>query len=272
MMGIPGTTVLRVDALPETIEGATRVGPYSSARPGLLLRVVPGVGRFLARDGTTLEYCTEPGAGDDAVEALMQGGVLGALIHQRGELPLHASTLVSPDRTRAIALCGHSGAGKSTTAYALIRRGWILLSDDLTRVTLEGGMPMAWPGKSRLRLLTDACDAFELDVNRLTAAPNWPGKYLVELPRWEEPIALSAVVALERSDDLAIDVVRDVTAIRVLAEQTYRIHYVAALGQTQKHLELIAATAAGTTVFRARRGRTVEDAVAAIVSATAQSR
>ena len=268
MMGIPGARVLRVDALPDSIEGATQVGPYSSARPGLLLRVVSGVGRFLARDGTTLEYCTEPGANDDAVEALLQGGVLGALIHQRGELPLHASTLVSPDRTRAIALCGHSGAGKSTTAYALIRLGWILLSDDLTRVTIEGGTPTAWPGKARLRLLTDACDAFELDVDRLTAAPDWRGKYLLELPRWEQPIALSAVVVLEPSDELAIDVVRGVAAVRALAEQTYRIHYVAALGQTRKHLELITATAAATTLFRARRGRSVEHAVDAIVSAT----
>jgi len=272
VIGIPGVTLRRVDTLPQTLDGATKVGPYSSARPGLLLRVVPGIGRFLARDGTTLEYCTEPGAADAAVEALLQGGVLGALIHQRGELPLHASTLVSPDRARAIALAGQSGAGKSTTAYELIRRGWTLLSDDLTRVTLEEGTPTAWPGKARLRLLTDACDAFELDVDRLAAAPDWRGKYLVELPRWEEPIALSAVVALERSEELAVDVLRGAAAMRVLAEQTYRIHYVEALGQTRKHFELIAATAAATTVLRARRGRSVEDSAAAIVSETAHER
>jgi hypothetical protein len=272
VIGIPGVTVRRVDALPETLEGATRVGPYSTARPGMLLRAVPGVGRFLARDGNTLEYCTEPGATADAVEALLQGGVLGALIHQRGELPLHASTLVSPDRTRAIALAGHSGAGKSTTAYELIRRGWILLSDDLTRVTLENGTPTAWPGKARLRLLTEACDAFELDVDELTAAPDWRGKYLLELSRWEEPVVLSAVIALERSDELEVDILRGVAAIRMLAEQTYRIHYVEALGQTRKHFELITATAAGTTVLRARRGRSVEESAASIVSATAQGR
>jgi hypothetical protein len=270
VIGIPGVTLRRVDALPHTLDGAAKVGPYSSARPGVLLRVVPGVGRFLARDGNTLEYWTEEGADEAAVEALLQGGVLGALIHQRGELPLHATTLVSPDRTRAIALAGHSGAGKSTTAYELVRRGWILLSDDLTRVTLEDGRPTAWPGKARLRLLTDACDAFELDVGRLAAAPDWRGKYLVDLPRWEEPMALTAVVALERSDELALDVLRGVAALRVLAEQTYRIHYVEALGQTRKHFELIAATAAGTTVLRARRGRSVADSAARIVSATAQ--
>jgi hypothetical protein len=268
LIDIEGVTVRRVSTLPETLEGATPVGPFSSALPGKLLRVVPGVGRFLARDGTSLEYCTEPGADDDAVEALLQGGVLGALIHQRGELPLHATTLVSPERTRAIALAGASGAGKSTTAYELIRRGWMLLSDDLTRVTIEEGTPTVWPGKARLRLLADACDAFDLDTAPLPAAPNWPGKYVIDLPRWDAPITLTTVVALARTDGApAIEPINGPAALRVLAEQTYRLHYVAALGQTQKHFQLIAATASRVTVLATRGRATVQEVAAAIVAA-----
>jgi hypothetical protein len=267
-IGIPSVTPRRVPELPEALDGATRVGPYSSARPGMLLRVVPGVGRFLARDGSKLEYCTEPGADADAVVALLQGGVLGALIHQRGELPLHATTLVSPQRTRAVALAGASGAGKSTTAYELIRRGWRMLSDDLTRVTLADGAPIAWPGRSKLRLLADACDAFAIDVASLAPAPNWPDKYVLELPRWDQPSALSAIVALERDDGaLQVDALRGAAAARALAEQTYRIHYVAALGQTRQHLELVAATTAHTTVLRVRGRAAVADVAGAIVAA-----
>jgi len=267
-IGIPGVTLRRVDSLPDALEDATRVGPYSSARPGMLLRVVPGVGRFLARDGAALEYCVESGADAGAVEALIQGGVLGALIHQRGELPLHASTLISPDRTRAIAIAGHSGSGKSTTAYELIRRGWMMVSDDLTRVTIERGVPVAWPGRSRLRLMSDACARFGIDIASLAPAPNWPDKYVLDVERWEEPVALSAIVQLERSDGpLQVDVVRGAAAARTLAEQTYRIHYVAALGQTRRHLELIAATAASATVLRTRGRATVGEVATATVSA-----
>jgi hypothetical protein len=242
-----------VPSLPATLDGSTRVGPYSAARPGMLLRVVPGVGRFLASGGTALEYWTEPGADRAAVEALLQGGVLGALMHQRGELPLHATTLVSPGRKVAVALAGGSGAGKSTTAYELIRRGWTMLSDDLTRVTISGGVPVAWPGRSKLRLVADACSSFGVDVGTLAPAPNWPGKYVLDVPRWPEPVELRAVVVLDRvRGSLRIVTVRGAAAAGTLAKQTYRLHYVAALGQTQLHLSLVAATAAHATVLRAR--------------------
>lgn len=272
-VAVPGAAVRRVDELPETLDGAIRVGPFSMARPGMLLRVVPGVGRFLARDGTTLEYCTEPGADPAAVDALVEGGVLGALIHQRGELPLHASTLVSPDRQVAVAVAGDSGAGKSTTAYELSRKGWTMVTDDLTRITIEQGVPMVSPGRSKLRLLSDACDAFGLDVAALTPAPNWPGKYVVQLTRFTEPVALSAVVALKRTDGpFQIELVRGAAAVRTLAEQTYRIHYVAALGQTRRHLELVTATAAFSSVFRASGRASVAAVADAIAFATHQSR
>jgi hypothetical protein len=263
---IPGAIVRRVRSLPAALEGAVRVGPYSSARPGALLRVVPGVGRFLARDGTSLDYWTEPGADAAAAEALLQGGVLGALIHQRGELPLHATTLLSPDRTFAVALAGHSGAGKSTTAYALVRRGWIMLSDDLTRITLDDGAARAWPGRSRLRLLADACEGFGIDPATLAAVPNWPGKYQLDLPRWNEPAPLAAIVVLERSEGpFRLDLLRGAGALRALAEQTYRPHYVRALGRAGPHFELVAATATKAVLLRAH-GRAPVGKVAALIA------
>lgn len=267
--GIAGLSVRRMEWLPERIDGSVRVGPFSSARPGLLLRVVPGTGRFLARNGAELEYWVEPGADPVAVEALLHGGVLGALIHQRGELPLHATTLVSPSGSSAVALAGHSGAGKSTTAYELVRRGWTILSDDLTRLSLETGVPVAWPGRSRLRLLPDACRHFGLDPAALASAPKRLGKYLVDLPRRREPIALSTVVALERSEAaLEVLAVRGAARTAILAEHSYRPHYVAALDRTADHFRLVAATAAFAKVFQLRGRASVEE-VADIVAGAA---
>jgi hypothetical protein len=269
--GIAGLTVRRVESLPERLDGAVCVGPFSSARPGLLLRVVPGTGRFLARDGRSLEYWIEPGADPVAVEALLHGGVLGALIHQRGDLPLHATTLVCPSGRFAVALGGHSGAGKSTTAYELVRRGWTILSDDLTRVSLETGVPVAWPGRSRLRLLPDACRAFGLDPAALASAPKRLGKYIVDLPRWQEPIALSTLVALERTDGpLEVATVFGASRSAIIAEHTYRPHYLAALGRTAHHFRLVAATAAFATVLRLRGSASVQE-VADVAAAAAPS-
>jgi len=270
--GIDGVIPRRVHDLPGALAGATRVGPYSSARPGALLRVVPGVGSFLARDGSTLEYVTEQDADEAAVEALLGGGVLGALIHQRGDLPLHATTLVPPAGTGAVAIAGGSGAGKSTTAYELIRRGWTLLSDDLTRISLRDGAPVAWPGRSKLRLRADACASFGIDVASLAPAPGWRDKYALELPGWDRPTSLSAIVVLEDADGgLRLDSLGRSTAARTLAGQTYRLHYVAALGRTRRHLELVAATAAATAVLRARGRATVVQVAQAIERAVPSS-
>jgi len=259
--------IVFVDALPESLEGGVRVGPYSTARPGALLRVVPNVGRFLARDGTTIEVFAEPGADPAAVDALTHGGVYGALIHQRGELPLHASTLVSPDRTRAVAIAGDSGAGKSTTAFELIRRGWMMLSDDLTRVTIEDGRAIAHPGRATVRLMRDACDAFALDVDSLQPAPNWPDKFIANVDRWNEPVALSALFALKRSaEPFKVTAATGIAAITLLASQTYRLHYVAALGCTKSHLQLITAMASSTRVMSIRGNATVSEIAGVIQS------
>lgn len=270
-LGIPGLTVCRVDHVPDALEGSVRVGPHSTARPGMLLRVVPGVGRFLAIGGDRLEYWTETGANPAAVEAMLQGGVLGAVIHQRGDLPLHATTLVAPDGTGALALAGHSGAGKSTTAYALIRRGWTLLSDDLTRVTIEEGDALAWPGRDRIRLMEDACERFGLDRASLAPVPNWPGKFLVEVPRSNSPVALSALVALDRGEGaFEVERLEGGAAVQMLIEHTYRAHYVSALGRAKRRFELVAA-AAGRTAVLSARGRASVEEVASVFEAEQKS-
>ncbi|HEX8381340.1 MAG TPA: hypothetical protein VF619_12420 [Allosphingosinicella sp.] len=266
-LDIPGVRVSRVDHVPEVIEGAVRVGPHSTAKPGMLLRVVAGVGRFLVTGGESIEYRPEPGADPAAVEAMLQGGVLGALLHQRGDLPLHATTLVSPDRRRAVALAGHSGAGKSTTAYALIRRGWMLVSDDLTRVTIEQGKAVAWPGRDRIRLMEDACERFGIDKAALAPVPNWPGKFLIEVSRCDRPVRLDALVALERGEGrFGLDRLQGGGAVQLLLEHTYRGHYVDALGQAKRRFELVAAAAASVTVLATRGRASVEEVAASIES------
>ena len=53
--------------------------------------------------------------------------------------PLHAACVAREGR--GVLLCGDSGAGKSTLSYALARRGWTFLSDDVVHLT---------PGRQRI--------------------------------------------------------------------------------------------------------------------------
>ena len=85
------------------------------------------------------------------------GSARGALLHQRGLLPLHANAVVLAGR--AIAFCGHSGAGKSTIAAWFHDRGDPILADDICAVDgAATGEIIAYPGVPRLRLWRDALE------------------------------------------------------------------------------------------------------------------
>ena len=73
--------------------------------------------------GATIDVATVPGADAGAVELFLNGSARAALIHQRGELPLHAATLLPPAGGGAVAISGTSGIGKSK--FARIKPPWL---------------------------------------------------------------------------------------------------------------------------------------------------
>ena len=75
---------------------------------------------------------------------------LGLLLQRRGTLCIHGSALSIKGRT--ITLVGDSGAGKSTTAAALIVRGATLISDDVVALRSCGDDFIVEPGSTSLRL------------------------------------------------------------------------------------------------------------------------
>jgi hypothetical protein len=93
---------------------------------------------------------------DEAAE-LTLGPVFTCVFGQRGRTCLHASVVAIDGRVLAIA--GAKGAGKSTTALALVQRGGRLVSDDVAVLTEVGGRPAVPVGEPRLRMRPDPADA-----------------------------------------------------------------------------------------------------------------
>lgn len=239
--GVPGAEIHQVNALPATLEGAKRVAPFSVARPGALLRTMPGVGSFLARDGQVIEVCPEEGADPVAVHQFLYGAVRAALIYQRGGFALHGACLVPPGRQNAIAIAGVSGAGKSTLAGELLRRGWSLLGDDLTAIYHQPEGLMAWPSRPGIKLWRDTCETLDIALNGLARLPGERDKYIVPAETRSDPATLEAIYFLDRSRREGIVPVTGPDRLAVLTESSYRPHYLAALGCMQGHLELTCA-------------------------------
>ena len=243
LAGVAGARVREVPCLPASLPGAVRVAPFSVARPGALLRVDPGLGRFLASGGQLVEVMVEPGADRARLEPLLQGPLAAALIHQRGELPLHGAVLVPAGGGAALALIGHQGAGKSTLGFELLRSGWRLLSDDLTRLTLADGTIEAWPGRPGVKLCRDACARHGLDPGALAAVAGERDKRLVPwLPEAvRQPLGL--IVVLDRRGPPDCSQVDGAAAFALISQHTFRSNYIVALGQAQAHLRMVAAIA-----------------------------
>ena len=168
---------------------------------------MPGVARYRITGGTLIEVALFPGAEPSLAEFLLMTTPFGALIHQRGELALHASAVLSPISGRALLIAGVSGAGKSTAAAALAQCGWTVINDDVSRITLEGNEPVVWPGFQSLKLWRQSCELLHLDSETLMRTRGgkekyfWPGEAAPQF----QPVPIAAVVELLPSKEHAQD-------------------------------------------------------------------
>ena len=103
---------------------------------------------------------------EDAARVDIMGRVLATAMHAAGDVCFHASAVSIGDE--AIAFLGAKGFGKSTLAWAMVRAGARLITDDTLRVQLDSA-PLAHPGVHELRLRSDA--AMRLPPDRHEARP-----------------------------------------------------------------------------------------------------
>jgi hypothetical protein len=99
--------------------------------------------------------CLPPFTNEDVVTYLL-GPVMGFVLRRRGILAFHASAVCIGGQ--AIALCGESQAGKSTTAAALALRGIPVLCEDITPLIEEHGRFHVEPGYPRVCLWPDTVE------------------------------------------------------------------------------------------------------------------
>ena len=229
---------------------------YSQVDGGTLLKV-DKVGRFLIRDGC--EILVEPAADSSErnVRLFLLGSALGALLHQRGLLPLHANAIEMDGK--AVAFSGHSGAGKSTIAAWFHDRGHRILTDDVCVIGFdESGHAIAYPGIPRLRLWREALEASGRDADGYDRSFDAMDKYDVPSERRTlEPLPLAAIYLLrqagEENGGPSIERLQGVDAVETIVANTYRGAYLKTIGRTAEHLAASLGIARKVPVFRAAR-------------------
>lgn len=250
--GPPDVAIVRAD----------QAGPFgaqglSSSGSDMVLTVT-GVARYTIGGGRRIKVEAAPGADWRNLRLYLLGSAFGALLHQRGMLPLHANAIDL--NGRAIAFLGHSGAGKSTMAAWFHDRGYRILADDVCVVRADReGLAVAHAGLPRLRLWKDALEKGGRSSADYQRSFDGLEKFDVPTHKRDGPdhMPLAAIYRLGRSEACATEAqirrLTGVEAVDALVGNTYRGSFVRHLGGTGRHLMDCVALAKAVPVFTADR-------------------
>ncbi len=238
-------------------ENASRDDDGFVVRDSRILLDVPGTATFEARGGQQIVVAPAPQADEEAVRLYLLGSLMGAILHQRGLLPIHASAVRLGKG--AVAFCAASGGGKSTLAALLHRQGYSMLCDDVGAVELHGDGIRIHPGVPRVRLTAEALAALgdEAQPDRSDS----PFKREVSLEPTSLPPGQSAtlrrVYMLDYTEDTAVEIepLEPWPAFLELRRHIYRPALVQSLTREAAFLQVAERLVSEVDVYRLARPR-----------------
>jgi hypothetical protein len=240
LAGKGGSTDVVVDygVVPDSLEEVRFKGVRYQAAPGRFLLTVDGIARYLVAEGCKIVIQKAAGAEDDAVRLFLLGSAFGALLHQRGVLPLHASAIRA--NGKAVLFCGSSGIGKSTLAGAFFKKGYPVLADDICALSPgDDGIPMVLPGFPQIRLWADATRELEEDCTSLPKVRQELEKYGLPLQEGfctkPTPLGRIYVLGTTNTDRFEMVPVNGQEKFNALMRSTYRFRFTEGLGSKPEH-------------------------------------
>lgn len=127
-----------------------------SQSPDLALRF------YISKDGTNVISEKPDAIPSGDIESFVVGPILGYVLRIHDRICLHASVL--EHKNKSFAIIGHKGAGKSTTAAALLQAGARLVSDDIAMILQNDKKQfIVYPGYPGTRLMPNVLSTFSLD-------------------------------------------------------------------------------------------------------------
>lgn len=226
--------------------------PYAQIGDSEVWLDIPDICRLLISDGDQILVDPCVNADEQGVRLFVLGSAMGAILHQRGFLVLHANAIYVDDG--AVLFAGTSGAGKSTTAAVLHQMGYQVLSDDVVAVDESGCIVGGFP---QIKLWQDALDQLKISSEGLNRIRLQVQKYSFPLPSGIQDIRLpvKAIYFLEIGSKLDQNMLESVKLegiekFEYLNEHTYRRQFMAGLGLKPRHLGLCSKIAAHAHMVR----------------------
>jgi hypothetical protein len=231
---------IRLGDVPESLPDAVNKGVlYQSTETEFLLQI-DRVARYHVRNGSEIvvQLLGKSSPGD--VSAFISGTVLGALMHQRRMLPIHASTVVYNEK--CLVFAGISGSGKSTLAAAVIMAGGSLVADDISVIDFSGEKPAVCPAFPMIRIWEDSLKHFGIPYHELEPVRGELRKFYMPVSlfhRSQTPIHRIFILATHNKEKLEIKELQGLDKFRVLKKHTYLFRGIPKTGLEQNHFLLV---------------------------------
>lgn len=262
-LGGSGTRAVRIvrGSVPAELHGGTSLDRFVQLTPSEYLLQIPGTARYHVRNGCEVTVDVAPDAPIANVTTYLLGSVFGALCHQNGLLPLHASAVAAGDAV--IAFLGDSGAGKSTLAACLQGRGYTVVADDICLIDPAPPRPHVIPVAGWLKLWNQSLEHLGYAPDPRHRVFSTDDKFRVFLPPGDSaPRQLARVVFLERDMDAAaptrLDTLPLVDAVAALMDKTYAAYIPVLSGHQAEHFRTCAAVLHQAEPFRLTRPWSLE--------------
>ncbi|WP_282937469.1 aldolase [Paenibacillus sp. RC67] len=226
---------------------------------GAVFFYVPDTAYYSIWNGRLITVSPVQGADEDLIRLYVLGTCMGALLMQRGILPLHGSAVAI--HGKAYAFVGDSGAGKSTLASAFLSEGYPLVSDDLIAVTLskEDQTPVVTPSYPQQKLWQDSLKHLGMSSGEYRSIYGREDKYCIPVASnyVSSPLPLAGVIELVKTEnELQIAKIAKLECLQTLLYHTFRPFLIPRLGLMDWHFQASSVIAGQISMYRLHRPET----------------
>ena len=225
--------VIRFGEVPDRLVDCIYDDGFSQIKPGTYLLTLDGIAKFLVSDGRDIIIQPAVGCTYEVIRLYLFSQGFGALLHQRGQLSLHASAVYT--KQGAVLFMGKSGSGKSTLVAGLLKRGYQVLADDLCTIRFAvDQIPRVLPGFAQIRLWKDTIERLGYDIYTLRKVWHKEDKYTLTLPNelTDRIIPLHTIYLLNpaETEEVLIEALGPGEKLRSLLDNVFKAEYVKGLG------------------------------------------
>ncbi|WP_416149849.1 HPr kinase/phosphorylase [Salipaludibacillus sp. HK11] len=250
--------VIKLADLNEIWKEIDKTNEFFSINRNTIMFHIPEVAIYLIQDGKRIfvSPIDKLKVKDDHIRLYLLGSCMGAILMQRKILPLHGSAIAIDGK--AYAIVGDSGAGKSTTASAFLKRGYELISDDVIPVTLTSdNVPMVIPAYPQQKLWQESIDRFGMESSQLHPIVDRETKFAIPVQSQftNETLPLAGIFELVKTEgeEVELQPIINLQRFHTLFYHTYRNFFLKPAGLMEWHFNTCAAMVNKVDIFQIQR-------------------